>query len=72
MTRVCSCSNEDCIRNGCLLDRPTSKTNWPFSVPTGAAPLPRPGQTVEFRPLTENDIRKIVREEIQKAKNESS
>jgi hypothetical protein len=72
---VCFCSDEDCRTNGCKLSRyqnPFKNQVTSPEYPPGVAPLPFfpdvPGKTAPFRYLTKEDVRRIVREEIAKAR----
>jgi hypothetical protein len=56
---ICNCANPECLENGCILRRRyTPSAPPPFW--TGPAPSITPPT------LTEDDIRRIVREEIQR------
>lgn len=70
MTRVCNCANPDCMANGCILER--SKPAPALFPPIYLAPQddrPFPGATFLPMPLTEADVRRIVREELTKISN---
>ncbi len=61
MNRVCSCSSEDCRRNGCILDRALPPAPQPFKY---AAPIsPDHGGCKPLPTLTEAEVRRIAREE---------
>jgi len=69
MSRVCSCSSPDCMKNGCMLDRvhfsPPSRYMHP--IPPGIPIAPKPDECRIAPTVTEQDIRRIVREEIARA-----
>jgi predicted component of type VI protein secretion system len=56
---VCSCSNPDCIANGCSLTRKLFD-NQDINV----HPPVKPNVTMPIRYLTEEDVRRIIREEL--------
>lgn len=73
MMIACGCASEDCAVNGCrrvreLMQRP-APTYEPFRVPMP----PQPQQELAhdgcrpLKPLTEADVRRIVREELASA-----
>lgn len=67
MNRVCSCSSRACELMGCQADaeerRRFGMTNmWEFR-PRPTVPIQSEGVTQGVQPLTEADVRRIVREE---------
>jgi len=74
MTFICSCSNEDCYLFGCEAvehgypHRTLTKV-YPTAQPTQQFPWNPPAtQRSDPPPLTADDIRRIVREEIEREK----
>lgn len=73
MNQVCCCSSPDCLQNGCILTRKQKEydidsVRMPMIPVAPVAPVPQPkqGVTVEQKTLTEEDVRRIIREELQR------
>lgn len=65
MATVCCCSNPDCQVNGCAQAR---LQRLQYSFPPELTPaIPTPYTPPPAKPLTEEDVRRIVREEIARA-----
>lgn len=71
MAFICSCSDEDCTLFGCKRVREALTKVYPTAQPTQQFPWNPPApQRFEAPPLTADEIRRIVREEIERAKDE--
>lgn len=68
MTFICSCSDEDCAMFGCKRMREKLAQKFPDSV---SMPMPQ-YQRFDPPPLTADDIRRIVREEIERLTKENN
>jgi hypothetical protein len=70
MAFTCSCASPDCTVNGCARLRRYETQPigvWPILSPPDYSPPP-PARTYVPLPLTAEDVRRIVREEIERSK----
>lgn len=67
MSFVCGCVNPACMAHGCQRAAIEGQ-RFPFPTYSPNPPGPRPGQTVVLSSLSEEDVRRIIREELAKAK----
>jgi hypothetical protein len=66
MLRVCCCSSPDCEMNGCILTRKRGEFSIPpVNIPVVPVQQPKEGVTVIPKFLTEEDVRRIIRSELE-------